>query len=129
MNADPLPTTGVSLHQTIEIVDTNVWKYWTGSAWNTIGTNTLHPVITPPGDVTNNASAKINASINPAAGGINNNVPEANDVHLCATGYGTSAPFVVMESTQMRPSGVIPGQKLFIADTATTLTWNGLTWS
>jgi hypothetical protein len=130
LNADVLPTTGISLHTVVEIVDTNVWKYWTGSSWNTIGTNTVNPISVIPGDVVGvGQSTGLNNSINPAAGGRTNSQSESVDIHLAGTGIGTSLAFVVIESTQPRPQGVYVGQKLFIADTVTTLTWNGVNWS
>jgi hypothetical protein len=125
LNADSLPTVGVATNMLAEICDTNVWKYFTGSVWTTLGTNTLSPIFTIPGDV----NGTTNTSISPTAPFYWNDGGEAGTSGILGTDVKTVfLPFQVGLSTNPYPFGVLPNQKLFLTDTSTTLTWNGNSW-
>lgn len=116
LNADvgSLPTTGVSTNMICEVCDTNVWKYFNGSSWTNLGTNTIDPCGEIPGDVNGNFNVNGNANGRRTA--------------PYQWGQGTwEMPFNAILSTQNLPPGNLAGAQILITDTSTTLHWHGTT--
>jgi hypothetical protein len=124
LNADigSLPTTGVSKYRLLEVCDTNQWQFFNGSSWQILGTNTISPLPSIPGDV----SGATNSSLSPT-GPFWWNSGDTGGGGGLGTG-DTYLPFALTTSTTVTDNGYLPGQRLFEADTGKWFRWDGYSW-
>lgn len=135
MNSDvgSLPTTGVTKGQIAEVCDTNVWMAFNGSSWITLGTNTLSPLASVPGDVNGlvNSSQSPNGPFWWNSGGSGIADDTLGSGGGVAGGLGTGSqylPFQVTTSKTANSNGYLAGQRLFELDTGNSFRWDGEMW-